>query len=99
MCMLSFVTWSDLEAVAQKADVSTETRNHFLNKLLPEHGQAGMRKQLQTLWTEWVDKTYGDEQQAPAVEASLEMEAVTPLDDDDVAPTAAAGGGGSGNDG
>jgi hypothetical protein len=99
MWMLPFVTRSDLEAAAQQADVSMETRNRFLNKLLHEHGQPGIRKQLQSLWTEWVEKTYGNQQQAPAVAASLEMEAATPPDDDDVAPTAAAGGGGSGGGG
>ncbi len=79
---------------AQQADVSTETRNLFLNKLLLEHGQQGIRQQLHTLQSEWVDKTY-DEQQEPAVAASLGMEAATPPDDDE-ASIAAAGGGGSG---
>jgi hypothetical protein len=64
--MLSFVTRSDLEAAEKQADVSMETRNHFLNKLLHEHGQTGIRKQLQTLWTERVEKNYGDKQQTMA---------------------------------
>jgi hypothetical protein len=60
MWMLPFVTRDDLEAAAQQADVNMETINHFLNKLLHEHGQTGIRKQLQTSWTEWVEKNYGD---------------------------------------
>ncbi len=84
MWMLPFVTRSDLEAAAQQADVSMETRNHFLNKLLHEHGQTGIRKVLQTLWTEWAEKNYCSQQQEQAVAASLEMEVATPPDDDDV---------------
>ncbi len=99
MRMLPFVTRSDLEVAAQQADVSMETRHHFLNKLLHEHGQTGIRKQLQTLWTEWVEKYYGSKQQAPAIAASLEMEVATPPDDDDVSSTYTAGGGGSGSGG
>ncbi len=93
MWMLPFVTRSDLEAVDQQTDVIIETRNHFLNKLLLEHGQPSIRQQLHTLWIEWVEKTY-DEQQAPAVAASLGMEAATPPADDEEESTAAAGGGG-----
>ncbi len=95
--MQAFVTRSDLEAAAQQAVVSMETRNHFLNKLLLGHGHAGIRKQLHSLWTEWVDNTYC-EQQTPAVAASLGMEVVTQpaSDDDNEACTAAASGGGSG---
>ena len=58
--MLPFVTRSDLEAAAQQADVSMETRNHLLNKLLHEHGQTGIRNQLQSLLTEWVEKHHVD---------------------------------------
>ncbi len=97
--MLPFVTRGDLEAAAQQADVSMETKNRFLNKLLHEHGQPGIRKQLQTLWAEWVEKNYGTQQQAPAVAASLEIEVDTPHDDVDLSSTAAAGCGGSGSGG
>ena len=99
MWMLPFVTRSDLEAAAQQADVSMETRNHFLNKLLHEHGQTGIRNQLQSLWTEWVEKNYGGKQQAPVITASLEMDAATPPDDADESSADTAGGGGSGDGG
>jgi hypothetical protein len=59
--------------------------------LLHEHGQPGIRKQLQTLWTEWLEKTYCDEQQVLAAVAGLEMVAATQPDDDNVVSTAAAG--------
>jgi hypothetical protein len=72
MWMLPFVNMSDLDAAAQQADVSMETRNHFLNELLHEHGQQGIREQRQTLWIEWVEKIYGDEQQVQAFAASLD---------------------------
>ena len=72
-----------------------------LNKLLHEYGRTGIRKQLQTLWTEWVEKNYGDKQQAPAITASHEMDAATPPDSDDADESSAdtAGGGGSGGGG
>ncbi len=63
-----------------------------LNKLLHEHGQTGIRKQLQTLWTEWVEKNYGDKQQAPVITVSLEMDTATPPDDDDESSADTAGG-------
>lgn len=93
--MLPFVTKRDLEQAAQTAHVSRETRNLFLNKMLSEHSQTGIRLQLQTLWTEWVAKTC-DEQLVPEVSGSLGMEAATPPDDDDEMFTAAGGCGGSG---
>jgi hypothetical protein len=99
MWMLPFVTRSDLEAAAQQADVSMEIRNHFLNKLLHEHGQTGIRKQLQTLWTEWVEKNYGNKQQALAITAGLDMDAATPPDDEDESSVDTAGDGGSGGGG
>jgi hypothetical protein len=97
--MLPFVTKSDLEAAAQQGDVSMETRNHFLNKLLHEHGQTGIRKQLQTLWTEWVEKNHGDKQQATAITASLDIDAAIPPDDADESSANTVGGGGSGGGG
>ncbi len=95
--MLPFITStrSNLEAAAKQADVSMEARNHFLNKLLHEHGRPGIRNQLHTLWTAWLEKTYCDEQKVPAVAASLEEEAATPPDHDDEASTTASGCGGS----
>lgn len=83
--MLPFVTKRDLEQAAQTAHVSRETRNLFLNKMLSEHSQTGIRLQLQTLWTEWVAKTC-DEQLVPEVSGSLGMEAATPPDSDDELP-------------
>ena len=79
--MLPFVTKRDLEQAAQTAHVSLETRNLFLNKMLSEHSQPGIRNQLQTLWTAWVAKTC-DEQLVPEVSESLGMEAATPPDDE-----------------
>ena len=81
MWMLPFVTKRDLEQAAQTAHVSLETRNLFLNKMLSEHSQTGIRNQLHSLWTEWVAKTC-DEQLVPEVAASLAMEAATPPDDE-----------------
>ena len=81
MWMLPFVTKRDLEQAAQTAHVSLETRNLFLNKMLSEHSQPGIRLQLQTLWTAWVAKTC-DEQLVPEVSGSLGMEAATPPDDE-----------------
>ena len=91
MWMLPFVTKRDLEQAAQTAHVSLETRNLFLNKMLSEHSQPGIRNQLQTLWTAWVAKTC-DEQLVPEVSGSLGMEAATPPDDDELP----GGGGGPG---
>ena len=85
MWMLPFVTKRDLEQAAQTAHVSLETRNLFLNKMLSEHSQPGIRLQLQTLWTAWVAKTC-DEQLVPEVSGSLGMEAATPPDSDDEVP-------------
>ena len=82
MWMLPFVTKRDLEQAAQTAHVSLETRNLFLNKMLSEHSQTGIRNQLHSLWTEWVAKTC-DEQLVPEVSESLGMEAATPPDSDD----------------
>ncbi len=98
MWMLPFVTRSDLETAAQQADVSMETRNHFLNKL-PARAWSSIRNQLQSLWTEWVEKNYGDKQQAQAITASLEMDAATLPDDADESSADTAGGGGSGDGG
>jgi hypothetical protein len=81
MWMLPFVTKRDLEQAAQTAHVSLETRNLFLNKMLSEHSQTGIRNQLHSLWTEWVAKTC-DEQLVPEVSESLGMEAATPPDDE-----------------
>ena len=81
MWMLPFVTKRDLEQAAQTAHVSLETRNLFLNKMLSEHSQPGIRLQLQTLWTAWVVKTY-DEHLVPEVPASLGMDAATPPESD-----------------
>ena len=92
MWMLPFVTKRDLEQAAQTAHVSLETRNLFLNKMLSEHSQTGIRNQLHSLWTEWVAKTC-DEQLVPEVSESLGMEAATPPDSDDELP---GGGGGPG---
>ena len=88
--MLPFVTKRDLEQAAQTAHVSLETRNLFLNKMLSEHSQTGIRLQLQTLWTEWVAKTC-DEQLVPEVSGSLGMEAATPPDSDDELPGGVGG--------
>jgi len=90
MWMLPFVTKRDLEQAAQTAHVSRETRNLFLNKMLSEHSQTGIRLQLQTLWTEWVAKTC-DEQLVPEVSGSLGMEAATPPDSDDELPGGGVG--------
>ena len=78
---ISFVTKRDLETAAQTAHISLETRNLFLNKMLSEHSQPGIRNQLQTLWTAWVAKTC-DEQLVPEVSGSLGMEAATPPDEE-----------------
>ena len=95
--MLPFVTKRDLEQAAQTAHVSLETRNLFLNKMLSEHSQTGIRNQLHSLWTEWVAKTC-DEQLVPEVSESLGMEAATPPDSDDELPGGGGGPGGSAAD-
>jgi hypothetical protein len=48
--MLPFVTNTDLNDSAMKADVSHESRNGFLQKLLEEHSHARARKQLKDFW-------------------------------------------------
>ena len=49
MWLLPFVTKTDLDQAAQKVDVSVETRNAFLEKLLNVHSQPGIEEQLKTM--------------------------------------------------
>ena len=77
--MLPFVTKTDLDQAAQKVDVSVETRNAFLEKLLNVHSQPGIEEQLKTMWGEWVDTNYNKELE-PEARSSLGMEAKTPED-------------------
>ena len=46
--MLPFATNTDLNEAAKKADVSHESRNCFLQKLLVEHSINGERHQLRS---------------------------------------------------
>ena len=102
--MLPFVTKTDLDTAAQKADVGMETRNAFLEKLLNEHSQPGIEEQLKTLWGKWVDTNYNKELE-PEARSSLGMEAKTPedLEADEETETSGQGngvaGGASGDDG
>ncbi len=57
--MLSFATNTDLDKAAKKADVSHESRNGFLQKLLVEHSINGARQLLKEPWGKWIEKTYG----------------------------------------
>ena len=77
--MLPFVTKTDLDTAAQKADVGMETRNAFLEKLLNQHSQPGIEEQLKTMWGKWVDTNYNKELE-PEAWSSLGMEAKTPED-------------------
>ena len=56
--MLPFATVTDLNEACKNADVSHESRNHFLKKLLAEHSANGSREQLKALWEKWVVKNY-----------------------------------------
>ena len=58
MWMLPFVTVTDLNEACKKADVSHETRNLFLQKMLAEHSAIGSREQLKELWAAWVLNNY-----------------------------------------
>ncbi len=82
MLPFKFVTRTDLELAAKGKDVSQDTRNTFLNKLWAEHSQPGVREQLHTMWTEWMDSYYAEE---PALDAvfSYVMDAATPPDDEE----------------
>ena len=58
-----------------------------MNKLLAEHSLPGVREQLKTLWTKWVERNCPEEPAAVAVASSHAMDALTPPDDDDEALT------------
>ena len=90
MWLLPFVTKTDLDQAAQQADVSMETRNAFLEKLLKEHSQPGIEEQLKTMWGEWVDTNYNQESE-PEARSSLGMEAKTPKDSEAEEETETAG--------
>ncbi len=80
--MLPFASNTDLNEVAQKADVSHESRNGFLQKLLGEHSINGATQQLKELWGKWIETTYG----AAGPESTGRgngAEAETPEDSDD----------------
>ncbi len=53
--ILLFATNTDLNEAAKKADVSHESRNCFLQKMLGEHSIIGARQQLKELWGKWVE--------------------------------------------
>jgi hypothetical protein len=57
--MLPFATNTDLNEAAKKADISHESRNGFLQKLLDEHSISGARQQLKELWGKWIETNYG----------------------------------------
>ncbi len=48
--MLSFATNADLNEAASKADISHESSNGFLQKLLDEHSIIEARQQLKEHW-------------------------------------------------
>ena len=77
MWMLPFVTRTDLEHAAKGKDVSQDTINTFLNKLLAEHSLPGVRKQLYALWTDWVESNYAEEPALAAAASSLVMDTQT----------------------
>jgi hypothetical protein len=56
--MLPFATNTDLNEAAKKADVSHESRNGFLQKLLgdSEHSIIRAQQQLKELWGNWIDR-------------------------------------------
>jgi hypothetical protein len=57
--MLPFATNMGLNEATKKADVSHESRNGFLQKLLGEHSIIGARHQLKELWGKWIETNYG----------------------------------------
>jgi hypothetical protein len=82
--MLPFATNKDSNDAAKIADVSHETRNCSLQKLLREHSIIGARPQLKKLWAKswWVETNYG----AAGPESTgrgYGAEAETPEDSDD----------------
>ena len=85
MWMLPFVTVTDLNEACKKADVSHETRNLFLQKMLAEHSAIGSREQLKELWVDWVVNHYpmvmADQDEAGG--RKLIMDAATPPDSDE----------------
>ncbi len=87
--LLPFATNTDLNEVAMKADISHDSRNGFLQKLLGEHSIIGARQQLKELWGKWIEKNYG----AAGPESTgrgYGAEAETPEDSDDDNAAAAA---------
>ncbi len=56
--MLPFATNTDLNEAAD-SDISHESRNGFLQKLLDEHSISGGRQQLKELWGKWIETNYG----------------------------------------
>ncbi len=77
-----FATNTNLNEAAQKADVSHESRNGFLQKLLGEHSIHGARQQLKELWGKWIETHYG----AAGPESTgrgYSAEVETPEDSDD----------------
>jgi hypothetical protein len=87
--LLPFATNTDLNEAAMKADISHDSRNGFLQKLLGEHSIMGARQQLKELWGKWIEKNYG----AAGPESTgrgYGAEAETPEDSDDDAAAAAA---------
>jgi len=87
--LLPFATNTDLNEAAMKADISHDSRNGFLQKLLGEHSIMGARQQLKELWGKWIEQNYG----AAGPESTgrgYGAEAKTPDDSDDDAAAAAA---------
>lgn len=82
--MLPFATNTDLNEAAKKADISHESRNGFLQKLLNEHSISGARQQLKELWGKWIETNYGADG-PESTRRSYGAEAKTPEDSGDEA--------------
>jgi hypothetical protein len=57
--MLPFATNKLMNEAAMKANVSHDSRNGFLQKLLGQHNIVGARQQLKELWGKGIETYYG----------------------------------------
>ncbi len=80
-----------LNEVCKTADVSHETRNIFLQKLLAEHSGKGSREQLKDVWTKWVATNYQAISEESEGGGKLGMDAATPDESEEEDDAAASG--------
>lgn len=76
--MAPFATATDLNEACRRADVSHETRNRFLTKMLDEHSAPGSREQLRKLWSDWLKEQYPTTAEEGANRERMMNEAETP---------------------